>query len=99
MDGRINADLVLNAITMACWRRKPKGEVIFHSDQGCQYVSYDWQSILNANNLVPSMSRRGNCHDNACAENFFALLKRERIRRRIYKSKEQRAKSKEQRGR
>ncbi|MEP2595778.1 MAG: IS3 family transposase [Kangiellaceae bacterium] len=89
MGGRINTDLVLNAITMACWRRKPKGEVIVHSDQGCQYTSYDWQSMLKTNNLVPSMSRRGNCHDNACAESFFALLKRERIRRRVYKSKEE----------
>jgi transposase InsO family protein len=75
MRGHINTDLVFSAITMACWRRKPKGEVIVHSDPGCQYTSYDWQSILKANNLVVSMSRRGNCHDNACAEIFFALLK------------------------
>ena len=89
MGGRINTDLVLNAITMACWRRKPKDEVIVHSDQGCQYTSYDWQSMLKANNLVVSMSRRGNCHDNACAESFFALLKRERVRRKIYRSREE----------
>jgi len=75
MNGRINTDLVLNAITMACWRRKPKGEVIVHSDPGCQYTSYDWQSMLKANNLVPSMSRRGNCHDNACAQSFFCTVK------------------------
>jgi putative transposase len=89
MSERINTDLVLNAITMACWRRKPKGEVIVHSDQGCQYTSYDWQSMLKANNLTVSMSRRGNCHDNACAESFFALLKRERIRRKIYRTREE----------
>jgi putative transposase len=68
---------------MACWRRKPKDGVIVHSDQGCQYTSYDWQSMLKANNLVVSMSRRGDCHNNACAESFFALLKRERIRRKV----------------
>ena len=83
MSDRINTDLVLNAITMAIWRRKPKGNVIVHSDQGCQYTSYDWKSMVESNNLTVSMSRRGNCHDNACAESFFALLKRERIRRKF----------------
>lgn len=89
MSDRINTDLVLNAITMAIWRRKPKHQVIVHSDQGCQYTSYDWQSMLETNNLTVSMSRRGNCHDNACAESFFALLKRERIRRKIYRTREE----------
>jgi len=74
MSDRINTDLVLNAITMAIWRRKPKGNVIGHSDQGCQNTSYDWKSMLETNNLTVSMSRRGNCHDNACAESFFSLL-------------------------
>lgn len=74
---------------MACWRRKPKGEVIVHSDQGFQYTSDDGQSMLKANNLVVSLSRRGNFHDNACAESFFALLKRERICRKIYRSREE----------
>jgi len=89
MSERINTDLVLDAITMACWRRKPKKEVLVHSDQGCQYTSYDWRSMLEANNLIASMSRRGNCHDNACAESFFQLLKRERIRRKIYRTREE----------
>ena len=89
MSERINTDLVLNAITMAYWRRKPKDNVIVHSDQGCQYTSYDWQSMLETHNLTVSMSRRGNCHDNACAESFFALLKRERIRRKIYRTREE----------
>lgn len=55
-----------------------------HSDQGSQYSSTDWRSFLKANNLIASMSRRGNCHDNAVAESFFQLLKRERIKRKIY---------------
>ena len=57
---------------------------LIHSDQGSQFSSGDWQSFLKANNLLGSMSRRGNCHDNAVAESFFQLLKRERIRRKIY---------------
>jgi putative transposase len=52
-------------------------------------TSYDWQSMLKANNLVVSMSRIGNCPDNVCTESFFALLKRERIRRKIHRSREE----------
>ena len=89
MGDKIDTDLVLNALTMACWRRKPKDKVLVHSDQGCQYTSYDWRSMLEANNMVASMSRRGNCHDNACAESFFQLLKRERVRRKIYRTREE----------
>ncbi len=84
MQSRMQSDLVLRALLMAVWRRQPTSEVLVHSDQGSQYTGYDWQDILKDNNLVPSMSRRGNCHDNAVAESFFQLLKRERIRRRIY---------------
>jgi len=69
---------------MAVWRRSPEQEVIVHSDQGSQFSSHDWQAFLKSHSLAPSMSRRGNCHDNAVAESFFQLLKRERIKRRIY---------------
>lgn len=72
----------------AVWRRKPDGEVIVHSDQGSQYGSDDWQRFCRANNLAPSMSRRGNCWDNAVAESFFSSLKKERIRKRIYKTRD-----------
>jgi len=88
MGSRIDSELAMNALVMACWRRKPKGEVIVHSDQGCQYTSYDWRSMLKGNGLVASMSRKGNCHDNAVAESFFQLLKRERIRKKIYPTRE-----------
>ena len=84
MQSRMEADLVMKALLTAMWRRQPKTEVIVHSDQGSQYTGYDWQGFLKAHNLVSSMSRRGNCHDNAVAESFFQLLKRERIKRRIY---------------
>lgn len=84
MQSRIDRELVLAALLMAVWRRQPRQEVIVHSDQGSQYGSDDWQAFLKVHGLVASMSRRGNCHDNAVAESFFQLLKRERIRRRIY---------------
>ena len=73
---------------MAVWRRKPKNSVIVHLDQGSQYGSDDWRRFCLANNLEPSMGRRGNCWDNAVAESFFSSLKKERIRKRIYKTRE-----------
>jgi len=61
---------------------------LIHSDQGAQFTSKVWQSFLNKHNLDASMSSRGNCHDNAVAESFFHLLKRERIRRRTYSTRD-----------
>lgn len=61
---------------------------MLHSDQGCHFASDDWQSFLKDHGIVCSMSRRGNCHDNAVAESFYQLIKRERIRRRIYLTRE-----------
>jgi putative transposase len=88
MQSRITKELVLDALLMAIWRRNPKSEVVVHSDQGSQYTSHDWQSFLEIHGLKGSMSRRGNCHDNAVAESFFQLLKRERIRRRVYATRD-----------
>ena len=88
MQPRIDRELAINALLMAVWRRRPSGEVLVHSDQGSQFSSYDWQVFLKEHNLKASMSRRGNCHDNAVAESFFQLLKRERVRRRIYVDRE-----------
>ena len=87
MKSRITADLVLDALLMALWRRNPKNKVLIHSDQGSQYTSHEWQTFLKRHNLESSMSRRGNCHDNAVAESFFQLLKRERIKKKIYASR------------
>ena len=88
MKSRMTTELALDALLSAVWRRKPQGTVMVHSDQGSQFSSGDWQSFLKANRLVGSMSRRGNCHDNAVAESFFQLLKRERIKRQIYATRE-----------
>jgi putative transposase len=88
MRPQMTSDLAIDALLMTVWRRKPKQEVMIHSDQGSQFSSDDWQSFLKANNLLGGMSRRGNCHDNAVAESFFQLLKRERIRRKIYSTRQ-----------
>jgi Transposase and inactivated derivatives len=71
MKSQMTSDLAIDALLMAVWRRKPKQEVMVDSDQGSQYNSSDWRSFLKVNNLVVSMSRRGNGHDNAVAESFF----------------------------
>lgn len=89
MKPRMTADLAVDALLMAVWRRKPKQPVLVHSDQGSQFTGGEWQDFLKAHNLSCSMSRRGNCHDNAVAESFFQLLKRERIKRRIYATRDE----------
>ena len=89
MQSRMDKELVLSALLMAIWRRKPSEPVMVHSDQGSQFSSYEWQGFLKEHNLVASMSRRGNCHDNAVVESFFQLLKRERVRRRIYATRDE----------
>ncbi len=85
---RMTTDLPLQALLAAVWRRKPKHRVMIHSDQGSQFTSREWQTFLGQHNLEASMSRRGNCHDNAVAESFFQLLKRERIRRKTYQTRD-----------
>jgi len=79
MDNRMKAQLVCDALQMALWRRRmPKG-VIVHSDRGSQYCSRQYQSLLAKHDLVCSMSGKGNCYDNTCAESFFHTLKVELI--------------------
>ncbi len=74
MQSRMTKDIVLNALLVAVWRRNPQKQVLVHSDQGSQYTSHEWQSFLKSHGLEGSMSRRGNCHDNAVAESFFQLF-------------------------
>lgn len=81
-------EIVLDALLMAIWRRKPPHAVIIHSDQGSQYGSDEWSRFCQTHGLVPSMSRRGNCYDNAAVESFFSSLKKEKIRRHIFKTRE-----------
>lgn len=81
-------EIVLDALLMAVWRRQPQQNVIIHSDQGSQYSSDSWQRFCQTHGLLPSMSRRGNCYDNAAVESFFGSLKKEKIRRHIFKTRE-----------
>jgi putative transposase len=83
----IHRELVLNAMLIAVRRRRPRGTMI-HSDQGSQYGSDAWRRFCRSHRLQPSMSRKGNCWDNAVAESFFSSLKKERIKKQIYKSRE-----------
>jgi putative transposase len=84
MKSSLRSELVLDALLTAVWRRRPKTPVLIHSDQGSQYGSLQWEKFCRDHGLEPSMSRRGNCWDNAVAESFFGSLKKERIRGQIY---------------
>ena len=92
MKSTMATELVLDALMMAVWRRRPKKPLMIHSDQVSHFGSDEFNRWYKDNHLVPSMSRRGTCWDNAVAESFFSNLKKERIKRRIYASR-QRAKS------
>ena len=78
-------ELVIDALNMAWFRRSPnskttpKTELIFHSDRGSQYASYEFNSVLKECGITPSMSGKGNCWDNACSETLFGSLKVERL--------------------
>jgi putative transposase len=80
-------ELVLDAVLMAVRARRPKGTLI-HSDQGTQFGSDAWRRFCRSHRLEPSMSRKGNCWDNAVAEAFFGSLKKELIKKQIYKSRD-----------
>ena len=87
LSNSMDADFCVEALKEALAKHgKPE---IFNTDQGSQFTSIEWAAFLKHHNLEHSMSRRGNCHDNAVAESFFNLLKRERIRRRTYKNREE----------
>ena len=76
--------LVLQAVLMALWQREDREAVFLHSDRGCQFTSDEYQRFLQGHNLICSMSAVGSCADNALAEGFFGMLKRERVNRRRY---------------
>ena len=79
--------LATDALEMALRQRSPDEGLIHHSDRGCQYASEDQQEILAGHQILGSMSRRGNCLDNAPVESFFGTLKTERVRRRRYQTR------------
>jgi transposase InsO family protein len=79
MSSQMKAQLVCDALTMAIWQRRPKAGLIHHSDRGSQSASKAFRRLLNAHRFQGSMSRRGNCWDNAVVESFFGSLKQERV--------------------
>ncbi len=86
---RMTTPLILNAMKIAVQRIKGSDtKVILHSDQGSQYSAYEYQIFAKNNNIVQSMSRRGNCYDNAVAESFFKTLKKELVRKHVFLTRE-----------
>jgi putative transposase len=89
MNRRLQANLAIEALRMALGRRKPKTGLIHHSDQGSQYAGEDYQRLLAEHGLVGSMSRKGDCWDNAVVERFFGNLKSERTDPGLYSTREE----------
>ena len=87
MSARQDRQLVLQAVLMALWQRPNRRPVILHSDRGCQFTSDEYQRFLKGHQLLSSMSAVGSCADNAAAEGFFGMLKRERVNRRHYSTR------------
>jgi putative transposase len=86
---RLTGDLTQQALTMAIRRRTPSAGLLHHSDRGSQYVATAYQQLLTTHGMAGSMSRRGNCWDNACVESFFGTLKRELIYHRQYRTRDE----------
>ncbi len=86
MNENLKADGVIDALSMALRRRKPRGGLLHHSDRGCQYACDVYRSMLAQHDVTCSMSRPGNCYDNAMKESFWSTLKREAIGERIFES-------------
>ena len=84
MSHRQDRQLVIQAVPMALWQRTDHASVVLHSDRGTQFTSEEYQRFLAGHNIVCSMSAVGSCADNAAAESFFGVLKRERVNRRRY---------------
>ena len=87
MSSKMKASLVCDALKMAIWQRKPKRGLIVHSDRGSQYASHEYRKLLKQYGCVGSMSRKGNCWDNAVAESFFGSLKQEQVQWRNYQTR------------
>lgn len=93
MQSTMTKQLVCDALQMALWRRHFPRNVLFHSDRGSQYCSYDYQHLLKTNGFICSMSRKGNCWDNAPSESFFHTLKVELIHDEKYTTRDAAKKS------
>ena len=88
MKAEMNAQLVADALVMAIWRRGKPDALLHHSDQGSQYTSQQFQTLMSDNGVTCSMSRSGNVWDNAAMESFFSSLKTERVGRQVYRTRD-----------
>ena len=89
MSERIDSTLVLNALAMALLHRCPPAKLLCHTDRGVQYAGGDYRQTLDDAGLIASMSRRGNCYDNATMKSFWATLKLELVYRRVFDTRAQ----------
>jgi len=89
MDSQLEKNLTIQALTMALQDRRPASGLVHHSDRGSHYANHYYRLALEANQILSSMSRRGNCWDNAVAESFFKTLKVERVYHRKYRTREE----------
>ncbi len=89
MQAEMTAQLVTDALVMAIWRRGKPDALLHHSDQGSQYTSEQFQRLMADSGVTCSMSRSGNCWDNAAMESFFSSLKTERVGRKVYRSRDE----------
>ena len=89
MGHRLTVELAEGALTMALANRKPSAGLLHHSDRGSQYAAHRYQRLLGEHGITSSMSRTGNCWDNACVESFFGTLKRELVYHRHYTTRDE----------
>ncbi len=89
MGQRLIGELAEDALAMALATRHPRAGLVHHSDRGSQYAATQYQHVLTTHGMIPSMSRKGNCWDNACVESFFGTLKRELVYHRHYATRDE----------
>nr|WP_283942845.1 IS3 family transposase [Paenibacillus konkukensis] len=89
MGDRMTKELVIQALDRAYHQQRPGNNVLHHSDRGSQYASHEYQARLKTYKMKGSMSRKGNCYDNACIESFHSVIKKELIYLEKFKTREQ----------
>ena len=89
MKDHLKSDLAQEALTMAIRQRRPQSSLLHHSDRGVQYACGDYQNLLKEQGITASMSRTGNCYDNAVTESFFGTLKTEHVHHQQFQSRDQ----------
>src|SRR5699024_11265027 len=94
MSDRMTQALVIQALKRAFQTQTPTAGLIHHSDRGSQYAALDYQALLREHDITTSMSRKGNCYDNACIESFHSIIKKELIHPKRYQTREEPSRTK-----